>query len=138
MLKAPSLRCWKAKIRLEAVFWKLDLVDKAGEDEVVKVLCLELLLKAACSSLSCFAEAEPAKAFLFQDDHKDQANKNLLARSSSSSSSKTVSENSSFSTSKMLNKKLKLSTESKVLLLLLLVFGCVVVIVVGIVVVVCC
>ena len=54
---------------------KLDLVDKADEDEVVKVLCLELLLKAACSSLSCFAEAESAKAFLVQDDHKDQANK---------------------------------------------------------------
>ena len=53
---------------------KLDLVDKADEDEVVKVLCLELLLKAACSSLSCFAEAESAKDFV-QDDHKDQANK---------------------------------------------------------------
>ena len=59
----------------EAVFWKLDLVDKADEDEVVKVLCLELLLKAACSSLSCFAEADSAKRFV-QDDHgKDQANK---------------------------------------------------------------
>ena len=47
----------ETKIPLETVFWKLDLVDKAGEDEVVKVLCLELLLKAAfvssaCSSLS--------------------------------------------------------------------------------------
>ena len=59
---------------------KLDLVVEADEDEVVKVLCLELLLKAAfvaccCSSLSCFAEADSAKSFV-QDDHgKDQANK---------------------------------------------------------------
>ena len=69
------MRRWKTKIPLEVVFWKLDLVDKAGEDEVGKVLCPELLLKAARSSLSCFAEAESAKAFLVQDDHKDQANK---------------------------------------------------------------
>ena len=53
---------------------------EADVDEVVKVDCLELLLKAAfvsccCSSQSCFAEADSAKKFV-QDDHgKDQANK---------------------------------------------------------------
>ena len=60
-------------------------MNEAVKDEVVEVLCLELVLPEAdcdqaccscCSLRSCFAEADLTKGFLFQDDHEeDQAEK---------------------------------------------------------------